>query len=86
MATAVISLAVGGVTLAARTYAPGLDAWLLLILQAASGGVAWITFTLYARVGALQDVVDEVLDDLVPDSIRRLIDRVRPRQTRPARA
>jgi PST family polysaccharide transporter len=86
VATVLTSVVIGSVTLAVRHYASGVDAWVVLILQAASGGVSWITFTLYARVAALQDVVDEVLDDLVPQPIRRVVDRIRPRHTRPVRA
>ena len=84
VAAAGTALAVGAVTVAAREAAPGLSAFVLLPLQAAAGGLFWMSFTLFGRFRALQDVVDEVLDDVVPEFIRRHVDRFRPRAMRAA--
>lgn len=75
---------VWAVTILFQQQIPDLSAFVLLPIQAAAGGLIWTLFTLYAPVRALQDVVDEVLDDVVPSAVRRIIDRVRPRSARPA--
>jgi PST family polysaccharide transporter len=70
-------------TAAIRSWAPASPDWLVLILQAAAGGVSWIAFALFAPLRSLQDVVDEILDDVVPRFARRQVDRIRRRPTRP---
>lgn len=72
------AIAVAAVTVTARYVSPGVDDWLVLILQVSAGGGFWAAFTLFARHQALQDLVDEVLDDLVPGPLRRVITRIRP--------
>jgi O-antigen/teichoic acid export membrane protein len=64
------------VTAAARSAT--LADWQVLVLQAAAGGLFWITFVLFARFRLVQDVVDEVLDDLMPSAVRRVVNRIRP--------
>jgi O-antigen/teichoic acid export membrane protein len=62
---------------------PAAADWQVLLAQIASAGVFWIAFVLFARFGALQDVVDEVLNDLAPGAMRSTIDRVRRRSPLP---
>ncbi len=78
LAAAGTAAAVAAATVGARHFVPSIQDWILLILQAVAGGVFWAAFMLFARVSVLQDLVDEVLNDIVPPRIRRLIARVRP--------
>ena len=80
VAAVITTLLIGGVTVLARMWMPTIPDWAVLILQVATAGIGWLTFTLFGRFAALQDVVDEVLDDVVPAVIRRQIDRVRRRR------
>jgi lipopolysaccharide exporter len=75
---AAIALASKGILQAA----PGIPAWQLLGVQIATGAVSWGAFTLFVPFLSLQAVVDEVLDDIVPAPLRRIIDRVRVRPNR----
>jgi PST family polysaccharide transporter len=84
VAAAGTALSVGAVTLLIQEGASDTSAFALLPIQAATGGLFWLFFTLFGRFRALQDVVDEVLDDVVPVFIRRHVDRFRPRTTRSA--
>jgi len=72
------------VTFIVTRFAPAVPALLLLVAQAVAGGTFWAVFTLFVRFSTLQDVVDEVLDDVVPPAVRRQIDRIRRRPQRPA--
>ena len=73
------ALVVAAVTFGIRAYAPGTPEWVLLILQTSLGGLFWATFTLFVRFPALQDVVDEVLEDVMPGPIRGFVMRIRSR-------
>ena len=72
------ALVVGAVTVLGRAEFPGLPTWLLLLLQASIGGLFWLAFILFVRIRALQVVIDEVIDDVVPRPLHRLIAKVRP--------
>src|SRR5690606_38719864 len=61
-----------------KRMTPAAADWHVLLAQIALAGVFWIAFVLFARFGALQDVVDEVLNDLAPGAVRRYISRLRP--------
>jgi PST family polysaccharide transporter len=61
---------------------PGVPDWLLLVMQVSVGGLFWAAFVLFVRFHNLQEVVDEALDEVVPEIVRRHIDRIRPRQIR----
>jgi hypothetical protein len=78
-AAAVTAFSVGGVTVFMRFIAPGLPAWVLLGLQATAGLITSCAFTLLVRFPAVQDVVDEVIEDLVPAVARPYVDRIRRR-------
>jgi O-antigen/teichoic acid export membrane protein len=67
-----------------RWVAPGMPPWQLLGVQVLVGSLSWAGFTLFVPFLRLQAVVDEVLDDIVPGPIRRIIDRVRTRRHRSA--
>jgi O-antigen/teichoic acid export membrane protein len=69
-------------TLGLQKLIPGISPFILLPIQILTGGVVWLLFTLYVRITALQEIVDEVLDEVVPAPLRRWIDRVRPRTAR----
>jgi PST family polysaccharide transporter len=73
------ALVVGGVTVAMRSFVPSGAPWHTLLAQTVSGGLFWLTFTLFVRFQALQGVVDEVLADLVPAVVRRRVDWFRRR-------
>jgi hypothetical protein len=51
-------------------------------MQVSVGGLFWAAFVLFVRFHNLQEVVDEALDEVVPEIVRRHIDRIRPRQIR----
>jgi hypothetical protein len=71
---------IGAVTFTASRVIPALPDWLLLTFQVSAGGLFWLIFTLFVRFRALQDVVDEVLDDVFPLAVRRQIGRIRRRR------
>jgi PST family polysaccharide transporter len=73
---------VGAVTLGLRRVVPDIADWLLLICQASAAGVFWTLFTLLVRFPRVQEIVDEILDDVVPAAVRRQIGRVRRRPIR----
>ena len=81
---ATMTASVVAVATAARSPARGRPHFagdrLVLILQAAAGGVSWIDI-IFAPLRSLQDVVDEILDDVVPRFARRQVDRIRRRPT-----
>lgn len=70
---------VGAITASVRSFAPGWPTAVLLLLQALGGGAFWAWFTLFVRFPALQDIVDEVIDDVVPRPVRGILARIRPR-------
>jgi PST family polysaccharide transporter len=72
---------VAAVTVGARRLVPGMPDWGVLGLQACAGGLFWIAFVLFARFRMVQDVVDEVLNELMPAPVRRLVNRIRPQAT-----
>ena len=78
-AAAATASAIWAATLLTQHLDPAISAFILFPIQIVAGGVVWILFTLYVRFGALQDVVDEVLDDVVPAFVRAHVDRFRPR-------
>ena len=71
----------GTVTATAPRLAPGMPDWVLLVTQTSAGGLFWAAFTLFVRFRTLQDVVDEVLEDVVPTPLRKVLDRIRPRRS-----
>jgi O-antigen/teichoic acid export membrane protein len=83
IAAAGTAVVVGAVTAAVREFAPHWPALIVLVLQTAAGGVFWAAFMLFVRFPALQSVVDEVLDDVVPQVLRRPINRIRRRSLAP---
>ena len=68
---------VGATAYLMRQAFVGAADWFVLLLQTLAGGVFWIAFTLLARFGSLQRVVDEVIDDLAPPAVRRIVSRLR---------
>jgi O-antigen/teichoic acid export membrane protein len=85
IAAAATAGAIWLVTIVAQRLNPDTDAYIVLSIQAVSGAVTWLVFVLYGRFGALQEVVDEVMDEVVPRPMGRLIDRVRPRAAQDTR-
>jgi hypothetical protein len=83
-AAAGTALTVGAVTVAAGKILPVLPAWQLLVAQASVGGIFCVVFILFVRFHALQNVVDDVLDDIVPAMLRRQLARVRRGRKRAA--
>jgi O-antigen/teichoic acid export membrane protein len=85
MAALGTAIAVAAVTVAVRYVSPGIDDWLVLLLQVSAGGGFWAAFMLFVPHGAVQDLVDEVLDDVAPQPVRRVISSIRAhRKTRDA--
>ena len=68
---------VGAVTFAASWLAPGTRDWLLLLLQTLGGGLFWAAFIIFVPFSTLQGVVDEVIDDVIPAPIRRIVRKIR---------
>lgn len=67
------------VATAGRRWSPGMPDWAMLTLQAGAGAAFWVAFVLFAKFRTLQDVVDEVLNDLIPPPVRGVLERVRRR-------
>lgn len=79
-AAAVTAVVVGVVTATTKYLAATTPDWLLLILQLSAGAGVWAAFTLFNRFSAVQEVVDEVIDDVAPAPLLPLIARIRPRR------
>jgi teichuronic acid exporter len=67
------ALIVAATTLVIQRTAPDLPDWVILIAQVGAAGLFWGVFTLYAPFGSLRSVVDEVIDDLAPAGVRRVL-------------
>ncbi len=69
-----VAAVIAAVTAVIRSTAPGMHVWVMLGIQVACGGLFWLLFAFYARFPSLQEVVTEVLEDVVPAPVRRLIE------------
>jgi O-antigen/teichoic acid export membrane protein len=69
---------VSAVTIGVRGAVPAVPDWAVLVVQTTAGGLFWLAFILFVRFSDLQDVVDEVIDDVLPPFIRGVVKRVRP--------
>lgn len=72
-----VAAVVGGVTAICRSELPAAPVWVVFGLQAAAGGVFWALFSLFGRFRSLQEVVREVVEDVFPKPLRRLVERFR---------
>ena len=74
LGTAAVTAAAKAAVLAAFPDTPD---WILLGVQTVAGGIFWVLFALFGKFRSLQDVVSEVLEDVVPGPIRKVIKRFR---------
>jgi O-antigen/teichoic acid export membrane protein len=72
-----VATVVGVVTAICRSALPGAPEWVVFGLQTTAGGVFWGLFSLFGRFRSLQEVVGEVVEDVFPKPLRRLVQRFR---------